>query len=275
MSAHDPAQALADLLTCELAREIAESTIDVWAPTSPASLVAALAARATARPELAIAAGFTRLDADPVVAATLGEVALDGGKAAVVDWASDTFGLLARGRVGVVTTPAQLDARGATNLSGIGPLGHPKVALPGAQGLPDNNRSASRVWYLFAAHSPRQLVARVDVVCGAPPPAQPARRLLSAAGLFELTANGWRAIWLTPDGAELVAAAPGLGVVLTGSEPLRSEPDPDLLAAVEAIDPEEVRVIEFSSGEGAALRLAQAAEREASSPLRLPTMSGR
>ena len=188
-----------------------------------------------------------------------------------MDWASDTFALLARGRIGVATTPAQLDARGATNLSGIGAPGDPRVALPGAQGLPDNNHSPSRVWYLFASHSPRQLVARVDVVCGAPPPPSAIRRLLSAAGLFELTATGWRAVWLTPDGADLVAAAPGLGVVLTGSEPVRSEPDPDLLAAVEAVDPEEVRVIEFCSPEAAAPRVALAAEREASSPLWLPT----
>jgi len=275
MSPHDQPPALADLLTCELAREIGESAVDVWAPTSPASLVAALAARAGSRPELAIAAGFTTLDADPVVAATLGEAAMYAGEGAVVDWAADTFALLARGRIGVVVTPAQLDARGATNLSGIGPLGRPKVALPGAQGLPDNNHSPSRVWYLFPSHSPRQLVARVDVVCGAPPPPEAARRLLSAAGLFKLTAAGWRAIWLTPDGADLVAAAPGFGVVLTGSEQVRSEPDPDLLAAVRAVDPEEVRVIEFCTPEAAARRVARAAESEASSPLRLPTVSGR
>jgi hypothetical protein len=263
MSAADAELALADLLTCELAREIGESTISVFAPTSPATLVAALAARVAARPSLAIAAGFTMLDADPMVAATLGEAALNAGGPKVLDWGSDTFSLLSRGRVGVATSPAQLDAAGATNLSGIGAPGRPKVALPGAQGLPDNNHSPSRVWYLYPSHSPRQLVARVDVICGAPPPAASIRRLISAAGLFELGAAGWYAVWLTPRGAELVAGAPGLGVVLSGAEAVHSEPDPQLLAAVRAVDPGEVRAIEFCGPESAARRLAAAALREA------------
>jgi hypothetical protein len=262
VSAADAELALADLLICELVREIGESQISVFAPTSPATLVAALAARAALRPALAIAAGFTALDAEPVVAATLGEAALNAGGPTVRDWGSDTFSLLSRGRVGVATSPAQLDASGATNLSGIGEPGHPRVALPGAQGLPDNNHSPSRVWYLYPSHSPRQLVRRVDVVCGAPPPAGAIRRLISAAGLFDLGASGWRALWLTEPGAELIAGAPGLGVRLTGAEPVRSEPDPRLRDAVAAVDPGEVRVIEFCGPEAAARRLAVAAERE-------------
>ena len=269
MSAAEADSALADLLTCELACEIGESRVGVFAPTSPATLVAALAARATTRPSLAIATGFTVLDGDPVVAATLGEAALYGGRPTVLDWGSDTFALLARGRVGVATSPAQLDAAGATNLSGIGEPGRPTVALPGAQGLPDNNHSPSRVWYLYPSHSPRQLVRRVDVVCGAPPPIGSIRRLISAAGLFDLGPGGWRAVWLTPRGRELVAGAPGLGVALSGSEPVRSAPDAEILAAVRAADPGDVRAIEFSAPEEAARRLAAAAGRERGAPDRV------
>jgi glutaconate CoA-transferase subunit B len=198
------------------------------------------------------------LDAQPAVAATAGEAGLHAGAPVVRDWASDTFSLLSRGRVGVAITPAQLDAYGATNLSGIGPPGEPKVALPGAQGLPDNNRSPSRVWYLFPKHSPRQLVGHVDVVCGAPPGLRSTRRLLTPAGCFELADGGWRALWLTPQGAELVAAAPALGVEVGRSVPTREQPDAASLAAVRKVDPHEVRAIEFSSPESAARRLAQA-----------------
>jgi hypothetical protein len=255
--------AIADLLVCELAQEIAQSGVSVFAVTSPATVVAGLAARALDHPSLALAVGFTALDADPVPAVELGEAGLLSGGPAVRDWPADTFGLLKRGRVGVATTPAQLDATGATNLSGIGPPGRPKVALPGAQGLPDNNSSPSRVWYLYPAHSPRQLVERVDVVCGAPPPADAVRRLLTPAGSFELIGGGWRARWLTPGGAELVAAAPGLGVRLTGAEPVRDQPDARILAAVRTADPHEVRVIEFSGPQEMKTRWAQAAAREA------------
>jgi hypothetical protein len=253
---------IADLLTAELAREIVDSGVSVFAVTSPATVVAALAARARAAPRLAIAGGFTGLDAEPVPAVSLGEAALFTAGTPVRDWPYDTFCLLARGRVGVATSPAQLDARGATNLSGIGPPGRPKVALPGAQGLPDNNGSPSRVWYLYPAHSPRQLVERVDVVCGPPPPEGVVRRLLTPAGGFELGPRGWFARWLTAAGAELVAQTPGLGIRLRGDEPIRTEPDPSMLDAVRAADPHEVRAIEFASPADAGRLWTLAVERE-------------
>jgi hypothetical protein len=254
---------VADLLTAALAQEIAESGVSVFAVTSPATVVAALAARELGAPELAIAGGFTDLDASPVPAVTLGEAGLLHDGPAVRDWPLDTFTLLARGRVGVATAPAQLDAAGRTNLSGVGgPPGRPKVALPGAHGLPDNNHTPSRVWYVFGAHSGRQLVERVDIVCGAAPPATSVRHLLTPAGSFALTDGAWRARWLTPDGAELVAAAPGLGVALTGDEPVVTEPEPRALAAVRAADPHDVRAIEYAGGAEAAQLWAAAARRE-------------
>jgi len=254
--------AVADLLTAALAREIAQAGLRVFAVTSPASVAAALAARELGAPELALAAGFTALDGSPVPAVTLGEAGLLTLGAAFRDEPGDVFAALVRGRVGVAATPAQLDARGRTNLSGIGPPGSPRVALPGARGLPDH-RTLSRVWYLFGAHSPRALVERVDVVCGAPPPPGAVRRLLTPAGCFELGDAGWRGRWLTADGAALVASAPGLGVALSGEEPVREAPDPDALAALERVDPHRVRWIEFASGADAARLWSEAAAREA------------
>jgi hypothetical protein len=252
-----------DLLTAALAREIVDSGIRVYAVTSPASVAAALAARELGADDLALATGFTALDAEPVPSVTLGEAGLFTSGAALVDDPFDTFALLARGRVGVAVAPAQLDAAGRTNLSGVGPPGRPKVALPGARGLPDNNASPSRIWYLLPAHSPRQLVERVDVVCGAVPPAGAIRRLLTPAGCFELGASGWRAVWLTPDGAALVAGAPGLGIALTSTEPVVTEPDAEALTALERVDPHATRLIEFSAGADAAARYQEAAAREA------------
>jgi glutaconate CoA-transferase, subunit B len=254
---------VADLLTSALAREIAESGIDVFAVTSPATVVAALAARDLGAADLAIAGGFTALDASPVAAVTLGEAGLMHDGPAVRDWPQDTFTLLARGRAGVATAPAQLDAAGRTNLSGVGPPGRPKVALPGAHGLPDNNHTPSRVWYVFASHSGRQLVERVDMVCGAPPPDTAVRHLLTPAGCFAFAHGAWRARWVTPEGPELVAGAPGLGVVLSGEEPVITTPEPRALAAVRAADPHDVRAIEYSGAAEAAELWAAAAKREA------------
>lgn len=253
-----------DLLTAALAREIAESGIRVYAVTSPASIAAALAARELGAADLALATGFTALDAEPIPNVTLGEAGLFTSGATLVDDPFDTFALLARGRVGVAVAPAQLDAAGRTNLSGVGPPGRPKVALPGARGLPDNNASRSRIWYLLPAHSPRQLLQRVDVVCGAAPPPGTTRRLLTPAGCFELKPNGWQALWLTPDGEASVAATPGLGIEIPQDARVVTEPDPEALEALRRVDPHGVRLIEFSAGADAAARYQDAAAREAS-----------
>jgi glutaconate CoA-transferase, subunit B len=254
---------IGDLITATLAQEIADSGIRVFAVTSPASVAAGLAARALGACDLALATGFTALDGSPVPAVTLGEAALFTDGTAAADEPFDTFALLRRGRAGVAVTPAQLDAHGQTNLSGVGAPGAPKVALPGARGLPDNNASPSRVWYVLPAHSPRQLVERVDVVCGAVPGPGTIRRLITPAGCFELHPDGWQALWLTEGGAELVAGAPGLGITLTEDTPVRTQPDPAALAALREADPGEIRLIEFSGGAEAGERFQAAAAREA------------
>lgn len=259
----NPASEFADLLVGALARQIAESGIRVFAVTSPASMVAALAARELGAPRLAIAGGFTALDAAPTPNVSLGERGLLGDRAPFRDQAFDTFTLLARGRAGVATAPAQLDSAGRTNLSGIGPPGAPQIALPGARGLPDNNHSPSRVWYLLATHGPRQLVERVDVVCGSIPPPQAVRVLLTPAGCFELADGRWHARWLTAGADELLATTPGLGIQLSGGEPVLDAPDPEAAAAIASVDPDRVRDIEFASGSEAGRLWAQAVAREA------------
>ena len=225
-------------------------------------MVAALAARRLGAPGLAIAVGFTALDAEPAPTLTLGEAGLLAGGPSPREWPGDMFRLLARGRVGVAVTPAQIDAAGRTNLSGVGPPGRPAVALPGSRGLPDHNPSPSSVWYLLPAHSARTLVERVDVVSGPAPDAEAGvRRLLSPAGCFTLRGGRFEADWLAPAGEELVAAAPGLGIRL-GRVPERAAPGPDALAALRAVDPHAVRDVEFAPREEAARLWASAATRE-------------
>jgi hypothetical protein len=182
-----------------------------------------------------------------VPALTLGEAGLfTAGRAAQGD-PFDTFNLLARGRVGVAVAPAQLDRRGQTNLSGVGGVpGHPKVALPGARGLPDNNAGPSRVWYFLPAHSERQLVETVDMVCGAAPSERSVRRLITPAGCFELRDRAWTARWVTKQGAEIAAAVDSFPVT-TDDAPVVAEPDPDALAALQAADPHGARALEFAA----------------------------
>jgi hypothetical protein len=219
---------IADLLTGALAEEIAaRPELRVFVPTTPATHAAARAARLLGSDRLAISSGFT---------------ALAGRQR---DWVTDVFTLLRRGLLGVAITPVQLDVAGRTNLSGIGEPGRPQVALVGPRGLPDNNDAPGPLWYLLAAHSPRNLVARVDVVCGPAPSGSRPRTLLTAAGCFDLLARVWRARWLTLDGPELIARAPAFPIEVPSGTPVRRELARDLLDALEAVDPAGSRRAEF------------------------------
>lgn len=213
---------MTDLLTTVLARELVAAAavgLRVLAVTSPLSRVAGLAAQRLGAPELALATGFGTLDGD-------------GGARGP---ASDAFVALARGLVGVAVTPAQLDGRGATNLSRIGGTDErPRVALVGHRGLPENNDAPAWVWYVFEDHSPRQLVAEVDVASGPPPSPGRYRRLLTPLGVFALE-DGWRAVSLTggvtPDE---VAEQTGFPVAIDGGVPRTPPPDEAERAAVSA-----------------------------------------
>lgn len=255
--------AVADLVAGALAEEIAASGIRVFAATSPLTVVAALAARGLGHPDLAIAGGFTRLDAGPAPALTLGEEGLVGAAPGPRGAVGDVFALLARGEGGVAVSPAQLDSRGRTNLSGIGPPGAPTTALPGTRGLADNNDSPARVWYLLPAHSPRALVEEVDVVSGPAPGLASPRRLITPAGLFDLGPDGWRALWLSPGGRALVEEAPGLGVVAGDDVPVREGPPAAVLAALREADPHDVRAVEMAGRAEAGELWAAHARREA------------
>ncbi len=246
-----------DLVTAVLAREFvsahAEDDVRVIAVTTTSTLVAALAARRLGAEVLAIAPGFATLDAAPRPALSLGETALRAA-ASPKGPITDTFVAVSRGFVGVVVMPAQLDRVGATNLSYVGgSYESPRVALPGSRGLPDNNDSPSRVWYLVPDHSPRTLVERVDFVSGPPPSEGRTRRLITRLGIFALKTNsGWTAIGLFPgvDRAE-VAAAAGFPIQVPADTGTIAEPTTTELEVLASVDPDDLRSIEFSGHDGA------------------------
>lgn len=219
---------IADLLTSALSEEIAAAPgLRVFVPTTPATDVAARAARELGAPRLALARGFTDLDA--------------GQRGSVLD----VFTLLDRGRLGVAVTPVQLDAAGRTNLSGIGPPGKPKAAMIGPRGLPENNDTPSPLWYLLGQHSPRALVGRVDMVCGPAPTGRGLRVLLTPAGRFELRDGSWHASWLAPGGTELIDACPGFPIRGARDAPVVGEAKAETLAVLEHVDPKGARRREF------------------------------
>ena len=256
--------AVADRTTIVLARELVAASrrgVRVLALTSMTSLVAGLAARHLGA-ELGLAAGFGVLDAEePVPAITLGERAL-GTRAATRGPSSDTFAALARGRVGVAVTPAQLDVRGATNLAQVGgDRDTPGVALPGDRGLPENNDAPGSLWYVFPSHSSRQLRPRVDSVSGPPPSPGRYRRLLTPLGLFALD-EGWHAVALAegtdPDDVQVE----GFPIEVPPDVDVLPGPDEQEARVLDDVDPLGLRRVEYLSGEPLSELLATATARE-------------
>jgi len=242
----------ADLVTTLLARDVVAAVRDrglrVFALTSPVSMVAGLLAKQIGAPGLALAGGFGRLDVEPRPAVTSGEFAL-GMAGSPHSMSAETFMSLARGRVGVVVSPAQIDTRAALNLSGVGGRhDRPAVALPGSRGLPENNHSPSTVWYFVPEITPRRLVAKVDFVSGAPPAPGIRRLLLSPTATLEFdAATGWRIIGLTEgNSVDSVRAAAGFELA-ADAPPLHDPPSTDELAALARVDPDGLRRLDFAS----------------------------
>lgn len=242
----------ADLVTVLLARDIVrasrENGLRVLAITSPMSMAAGLLARRIGAPALALAGGFGRLDVEPRPAISLGEFAL-GMASSPRSMSAETFMALARGRVGVMVTPAQIDARAALNLSGIGGTpARPAVALPGSRGLPDNNHSPSTVWYFAPELSARRLVPAVDFVSGAPPRPGIRRLLFSPAATLEFeTTVGWRIAGLAPGTSEAEVRG-AVGFDLAAGEPATlADPSDEELAELAAVDPNGLRRLDFSA----------------------------
>lgn len=248
---------IGDQFTAVLTREFVAASSDygmrVVAMTTTASLVAALAARRLGAEDLAVATGFGTLDASPHPTLSLGEMGLRSA-ASPRGPITDIFVAVARGLVGVVVIPAQLDAAAATNLSYVGGTRDaPKVALPGSRGLPDNNDSPARVWYLVPDHSPRTLVDRVDFASGPSPSAGRVRRLVTKLGVFAFEPpTGWTTEGLFPGvRPHDVTSAEGFPISVPDDVPEIDPPTSKELAAFEAEDPQDLRSVEFDGRSGA------------------------
>jgi glutaconate CoA-transferase subunit B len=256
-----PADLVTTLLARDIVRAVRESDLRVFAITSPVSMVAGLLAQRTGAPSMALAGGFERLDVRPHPSISCGEFAL-GMATSPRSTSAETFMALAQGRVGVVVSPAQIDARAALNLSGVGGThDRPAVALPGSRGLPDNNHSPSTVWYFVPELSPRRLVAEVDFISGAPPAPGIRRVLLSPVATLEFEASrGWRVVALTR-GSTVEDVRAATGFALLADEPgEHADPSPQELAVLAEVDPHGLRQLDFGPLPGEDLDRVLAAE---------------
>ena len=77
----------------------------------------------------------------------------------------EMFQLIAQGRLQIWIGAVQIDRRGGSNISDVGPWAKPKVQLVGARGLPDDLWGCQRLCYHMRRQTARNFVDKVDFTC--------------------------------------------------------------------------------------------------------------
>ena len=130
-------------------------------PIGPLPLIGGRFARLSFEPDLAITDGFYTLIANTP------PVGVEPMERVVEHWNPyrSMFGRLWRGKRHVMMGASQIDRYGNQNIAAIGDWHQPKAQLLGFRGAPGNtiNHTTS---YWVPNHSPKSMVAKVDVVCG-------------------------------------------------------------------------------------------------------------
>jgi glutaconate CoA-transferase, subunit B len=259
------------IITC-MARELRGEVI-VSSVTSLGALAAHLA-KSTHAPELAVlSTPESGMDVVPLPTLSLGQFLTDNQRAIPLSM-EDIFDAIFTDRFRIWINPAQIDQHGNVNISVIGPWDHPKVALVGSRGIPEDTSHLSQGLYYLTAHSPRTLVSQVDFISGVGYTDERAR-WLGAHGaptclVTDLGVFGWDPSTgemvprsLHPGvSAETVRERTGFPLHISRALPETPPPSAEEIAIIHAADPLEVRRLEFLSGKEAAEKLAVIYERE-------------
>jgi glutaconate CoA-transferase, subunit B len=259
------------IITC-MARELRGEVL-VSSVTSLGALASHLA-KSTHAPDLAVlSTPESGMDAVPMPTLSLGQFLTDNQRAIPLTM-EDIFDAIFTDRFRIWINPAQIDQRGNVNISVIGPWDHPKVALVGSRGIPEDTSHLSQGLYYLPAHSPRTVVERVDFISGVG--YTPEREqwlgaagaptcLVTDLGVFEWDpARGTMVPRSLHPGvsAATVRERTGFPLEVPGTVAVTSPPTAEETAIIHAADPLEVRKLEFLSGKDAAEKFAAIYERE-------------
>jgi glutaconate CoA-transferase subunit B len=236
--------------------------------------LAAHVARSTHAPDLAVlSTPESGMDAVPLPTLTLGQFLTENQRAIPLTM-NDIFDAIFTDRFRIWINPAQIDEQGNVNISAIGPWEHPKVALVGSRGIPEDTSHLSQGLYYLTQHSPRAVVAHVDFISGAGYNPERAKTLgnrgaptclVTNLGVFGWTPEAGRMAVrsLHPGVApEAVREATGFPMEIPSHVPRTAPPTPEEIAIIHAADPLEVRKLELLSGKEAAEKFAVVYERE-------------
>jgi glutaconate CoA-transferase subunit B len=259
------------IITC-MAREL-HGEVLVSSVTALGALAAHLA-KSTHAPELAVlSTPESGMDAVPLPTLSLGQFLTDNQRAIPLTM-EDIFDAIFTDRFRIWINPAQIDQYGNVNISVIGPWDHPKVALVGSRGIPEDTSHLSQGLYYLMAHSPRTVVAQVDFISGVGYTAERAQWLgahgaptclVTDLGVFTFDPSSGRMAprSLHPGvSAATVQERTGFPLEIPRGLPVTTPPTAEEIAIIHAADPLEVRKLEFLSGKDAAEKFAAIYERE-------------
>ena len=267
-----PEYSIDELIIACMARELRGEVL-VSSVTSLGALAAHLA-KSTHAPDLAVlSTPESGMDAVPMPTLSLGQFLTDNQRAIPLTM-EDIFDAIFTDRFRIWINPAQIDQHGNVNISVIGPWDHPKVALVGSRGIPEDTSHLSQGLYYLPSHSPRTVVERVDFISGVGytpereqwlGPLGAPTCLVTDLGVF-----GWDpatgqmvARTLHPGiSADTVQERTGFALVVPPSLPVTAPPTAEEMAIIHAADPLEVRKLEFLSGKDAGEKFAAIYERE-------------
>ncbi len=232
----------AELVAVALARLLRDGEVAAHGVNSILASLAILLARETHAPRLRHVAIGGGLDARPptLPRSSSGSAWLAGSPVVLSN--VDVYQLALRGRIDVMLLGAvQVDGRGRVNSTVIGPFDHPRVRLPGGGGAAVLFQVVRRIVVYRTRHDPRALVPAVDFVTAA----GNLDRLVTPLAVFRATPAGLRLEALQPGATmEEVRRRTGFPLVAEGCEAL-PPPTPAELAALDALDPDRLRELDF------------------------------
>ncbi len=235
----------ADLMAVAMARLLRDGERVFHGVASPLPMVAILLAKRLQAPGLVYLNVTGSVDPAPLrLAKSSAAPALLPGTATLVTLA-DLFDLSARGALDTTFLGGvQIDGAGQINMSVIGEFSRPKVRLPGGAGSALILPTARRTILWRTQHTPRSLVERLDFVTAA----GNVDRLVTPLCVFRMdrTAGRFRLEALMPGvSAATVLSQTGFQFDCDDQPPSLPEPTPAEVAALDAVDPQRVRDVEF------------------------------
>lgn len=213
-----------DALVTAMAAEITNGDLVGVGLGTPLAVAAALLARASHAPDSHVLVGGA-VDPDVDLSGCLAGSSMIAGRTAGYVPHLDTMDMAERQSMTLqFIRPAQVDARGRTNVSALHRDDGTVLRLPGGLALADVPALLPRLVVFFPDHRARNLVAEVDRATGGTSWQRGPRRTRGVVSII----SGYGIIRIEPGGPRLAACFPGVSAAMMASEtgfPLRGLED--------------------------------------------------